>query len=68
MFYTRNKRNKIIKLNYITIKKIYSRTELTIDALSLLTLIITLIVSGIYPFANLLSRLQTITKTIENKA
>ena len=51
MFYTRNKRNKIIKLNYITIKKIYSRTELTIDALSLLTLIITLIVSGIYPFA-----------------
>lgn len=51
MFYTRNKRNKIIKLNYITIKKIYSRTELTIDALSLLTLIITLIVSGIYSFA-----------------
>ena len=51
MFYTRNKRNKIIKLNYITIRKIYSRTELTIDALSLLTLIITLIVSGIYPFA-----------------
>lgn len=51
MFYTRNKRNKIIKLNYITIKKIYSRTELTIDALSLLTLIITLIVSGIYPFS-----------------
>lgn len=51
MFYTRNKRNKIIKLNYITIKKIYSRTELTIDTLSLLTLIITLIVSGIYPFA-----------------
>lgn len=51
MFYTRNKRNKIIKLNYIIIKKIYSRTELTIDALSLLTLIITLIVSGIYPFA-----------------
>lgn len=50
MFYTRNKRNKIIKLNYITIKKIYSRTELTIDTLSLLTLIITLIVSGIYPF------------------
>lgn len=51
MFYTRNKRNKIIKLNYITIKKIYSRTKLTIDTLSLLTLIITLIVSGIYPFA-----------------
>lgn len=51
MFYTRNKRNKIIKLNYITIKKIYSRTELTIDTISLLTLIITLIVSGIYPFA-----------------
>lgn len=51
MFYTRNKRNKIIKLNYITIKKIYSRTELTIDTLSLLTLIITLIVSAIYPFA-----------------
>ncbi len=51
MFYTRNKRNKIIKLNYITIKNIYSRTELTIDALSLLTLIITLIVSGIYSFA-----------------
>lgn len=51
MFYTRNKRNKIIKLNYITIKKIYSRTELTIDTLSLLTLIITLIVSGIYPFS-----------------
>lgn len=51
MFYTRNKRNKIIKLNYITIKKIYSRTELTIDTLSLLTLIITLIVSGIYSFA-----------------
>lgn len=51
MFYTRNKRNKIIKLNYITIKNIYSRTELTIDTLSLLTLIITLIVSGIYPFA-----------------
>lgn len=51
MFYTRNRRNKIIKLNYITIKKIYSRTELTIDALSLLTLIITLIVSGIYPFS-----------------
>lgn len=51
MFYTRNKRNRIIKLNYITIKKIYSRTELTIDTLSLLTLIITLIVSGIYPFA-----------------
>lgn len=50
MFYTRNKRNKIIKLNYITIKKIYSRTKLTIDTLSLLTLIITLIVSGIYPF------------------
>lgn len=50
MFYTRNKRNKIIKLNYITIKKIYSRTELTIDTLSLLTLIITLIVSGIYSF------------------
>lgn len=51
MFYTRNKRNKIIKLNYIAIKKIYSRTELTIDTLSLLTLMITLIVSGIYPFA-----------------
>ena len=51
MFYTRDKRNKIIKLNYITIKKIYSRTELTIDTLSLLTLIITLLVSGIYPFA-----------------
>lgn len=51
MFYTRNKRNKIIKLNYITIKKIYSRTELTIDTLSLLTLMITLIVSGIYSFA-----------------
>lgn len=51
MFYTRNKRNKIIKLNYITIKEIYSRTELTIDTLSLLTLIITLIVSGIYSFA-----------------
>lgn len=51
MFYTRNKRNKIIKLNYITIKKIHSRTKLTIDALSLLTLIITLIVSGIYSFA-----------------
>ena len=51
MFYTRNKRNKIIKLNYITIKKIYSRTELTIDTLSLLTLIIILIVSGIYSFA-----------------
>lgn len=51
MFYTRNKRNKITKLNYITIKKIYSRTELTIDTLSLLTLIITLIVSGIYSFA-----------------
>lgn len=51
MFYTRNKRNKIIKLNYITIKKIYSRTELTIDTLSLLTLIITLIVLGIYSFA-----------------
>ena len=51
MFYTRNKRNKIIKLNYITIKKIYSRTELRIDTLSLLTLIITLIVSGIYSFA-----------------
>lgn len=50
MFYTRNKRNKIIKLNYITIKNIYFRTELTIDTLSLLTLIITLIVSGIYPF------------------
>lgn len=50
MFYTRNKRNKIIKLNYITIKNIYSRTELTIDTLSLLTLIITLIVSGIYSF------------------
>lgn len=51
MFYTRNKRNKIIKLNYIAIKKIYSRTELAIDTLPLLTLIITLIVSGIYPFA-----------------
>lgn len=51
MFYTRNKRNKIIKLNYITIKKIYSRTELRIDTLSLLTLIITLIVSGIFSFA-----------------
>ncbi len=51
MFYTRNKRNKIIKLDYITIKKIYSRTELTIDTLSLLTLIITLIVLGIYSFA-----------------
>lgn len=51
MFYTRDKRNKIIKLNYITIKKIYSGTELTIDTLSLLTLIITLIVSEIYPFA-----------------
>lgn len=51
MFYTRNKRNKIIKLNYITIKNIYSRTELRIDTLSLLTLIITLIVSGIYSFA-----------------
>lgn len=51
MFYTRNKRNKIIKLNYITIKKIYSRTKLTIDVLSLLTLIITLIVSEIYSFA-----------------
>ena len=51
MFYTRDKINKIIKLNYITIKKIYSGTELTIDTLSLLTLIITLIVSGIYPFA-----------------
>lgn len=52
MFYTRNKRNKIIKLNYITIKNIYSRTELTIDTLSLLTLIITLIVVlGIYSFA-----------------
>lgn len=51
MFYTRNKRNKITKLNYITIKNIYSRTELTIDNLSLLTLIITLIVSEIYPFA-----------------
>lgn len=51
MFYTRNKRNKIIKLNYITIKKIYSRTELTINTLSLLTLIITLIVLGIYSFA-----------------
>ncbi len=47
MFYTRNKRNKIIKLNYITIKKICSRTELTIDTLSLLTLI----VLGIYSFA-----------------
>ena len=51
MFYTRNKKNKIIKLNYITIKNIYSRTKLTIDTLSLLTLIITLIVSGIYSFA-----------------
>lgn len=51
MFYTRNKRNKIIKLNYIAIKNIYSRTELTIDTLSLLTLIITLIVSEIYSFA-----------------
>lgn len=51
MFYTRDKINKIIKLNYITIKKIYSGTELTIDTLSLLTLIITLIVSGIYSFA-----------------
>lgn len=51
MFYTRNKRNKIIKLNYITIKKIHSRTELRIDTLSLLTLIITLIVSEIYSFA-----------------
>lgn len=51
MFYTRNKRNKITKLNYITIRKIYFRTELTIDTLSLLTLIITLIVSGIYSFA-----------------
>lgn len=51
MFYTRNKRNKIIKLNYITIKKIYFRTKLTIDTLSLLTLIIALIVSGIYSFA-----------------
>lgn len=51
MFYTHNKRSKIIKLNYITIKKIYSRTELTIDTLSLLTLIITLIVSEIYSFA-----------------
>ncbi len=51
MFYTRNKRNKIIKLNYIAIKKIYSRTELTIDTLSLITLMITLIVSGIYSFA-----------------
>lgn len=51
MFYTRNKRNKIINLNYIAIKKIYSRTELTIDTLSLITLMITLIVSGIYPFA-----------------
>lgn len=51
MFYTRDKRNKIIKVNYITIKKIYSGTELTIDTLSLLTLIITLIVSGIYSFA-----------------
>lgn len=50
MFYTRNKRNKIIKLNYITIKNIYFRTKLTIDTLSLLTLIITLIVSGIYSF------------------
>lgn len=51
MFYTSNKRNKIIKLNYIAIKKIYSKTKLTIDTLSLLTLIITLIVSGIYSFA-----------------
>lgn len=34
MFYTRDKINKIIKLNYIAIKKIYSRTELTIDTLS----------------------------------
>lgn len=51
MFYTRNKRNKIIKLNYIIIKNIYFRTELTIDTLSLLTLIITLIVSEIYSFA-----------------
>lgn len=51
MFYTSNKRNKIIKLNYITIKNIYSRTELTIVTLSLLTLIITLIVSEIYSFA-----------------
>lgn len=51
MFYTQNKRNKIIKLNYITIKNIYSRAELTIDTLSLLTSIITLIVSGIYSFA-----------------
>lgn len=51
MFYTRNKRNKKIKLNYITIKNIYSRTKLTIDTLSLLTLIITLTVSGIYSFA-----------------
>lgn len=51
MFYTRNKKSKIIKLNYITIKKIYSRTGLTIDTLSLLTLIITLIVLGIYSFA-----------------
>lgn len=52
MFYTRNKRNKIIKLNYITIKKIYSRTGLTIDTLSLLTLIITsIVVLGIYSFA-----------------
>lgn len=50
MFYTRNKRDKIIKLNYITIKNIYFRTKLTIDTLSLLTLIITLIVSGIYSF------------------
>lgn len=49
MFYTRNKRSKIIKLNYITIKK-YT-LELTIDNLSLLTLIITLIVSEIYSFA-----------------
>lgn len=49
MFYTRNKRSKIIKLNYITIKK-YT-LELTIDTLSLLTLIITLIFSGIYSFA-----------------
>ena len=29
MFYTRDKRNKIIKLNYITIKKIYSRMYCT---------------------------------------
>lgn len=49
MFYTRNKRNKIIKLNYITIKNIYSRTELTIDTLSLIITLI--VVSGIYPFA-----------------